>query len=177
MKLENIRRLLEPLSNRIGSLIAVGVLRRIDPGKDQQCQIEMLEDELRDRVPHHMPYGFTHVPMDGAEPLAVFLRGDKSGGIVIQIRDNRYQPTLKRGEVALHDDQSQMIHIARHGIHISTDKPVSISASEVTVDAPLCRFTGNVEIGKECTINGIAFTPHIHDKVIPGGGISGKPVK
>lgn len=176
MNIESIKRLLEPLSNRIGSLIAIGVLRRIDAGKNQQCQVEMLEDELRDRVPHHMPYGFTHVPLDGAEPLAVFLRGDKSGGMVIQIRDNRHQPTLQQGEVALHDDQEQIIHIQRDGILVKTDKLV-------TVDAPITRFTGDVmiqgdvTIDKECTISGIPFTPHSHDNVEPGGGISGKPVK
>ena len=137
--LEQFKRLLEPLSNRINSLLTVGVLRRIDPGSKQLCQVELLEGELRDKLLHHLPYGHASVPLDGAEALVVFLRGDKSGGIVIQVSDPRHQPTLEKGESALHDDQGQTVHITRNGILVK-------SHLAVTVDAPSSHFTGNVSI-------------------------------
>lgn len=147
---DKFNRLLAPLANRIGSLLGVGKLTRVDPGSDQQCQVEMLEGELRDKLPHSMLYGFQHVPLPGAEAFAVFLRGDKSGGIVIQISDPRYSPTLEPGEVALYDDQAQTIHIARDGIYIQSDKKIVVEGK--------IELTGEIHIEGECKINGITQT-------------------
>ncbi len=159
--LDQIKRLLEPLSNRINSLIGVGVLRRIDPGTTQYCQVELLEGELRDKLPHHLPYGHASVPLEGAEPLVVFLRGDKSGGIVIQVSDPRHQPTLEKGESSLHDDQGQTVHIRRDGILVR-------SSMKVTVDTPSAAFTGDVDI------TGTLTAPDIQaDDVV----VSGESVK
>ena len=137
--LEQFKRLLDPLSNRINSLLTIGVLRRIDPGAIQHCQVELLEGELRDKLPHHLPYGHASVPLDGAEPLVVFLRGDKSGGIVIQVSDPRHQPTLQKGESSLYDEQGQTVHITRHGIVIRSDQ-------SVRVESPKTHLTGDVVI-------------------------------
>jgi phage baseplate assembly protein V len=146
--LEQINRMMQPLANRISSLMTLGKLTRIDPGANQQCQVEMLEDELRDQLPHNMPYGFSHVPQPGADAYTVFLRGDKSGGIVLQISDPRHTPTLQPGEVALHDDQEQIIHITRDGITIKTDKLV-------TIDSPEINISGNINLNGIVKINGI----------------------
>lgn len=167
---EQFNRMLRPLADRISGMIGVGKLTRIDPGANQQCQVEMQEDVMRDKIPHHLPYGFAHVPQPGAEPLVAYLRGDASGGIVIQIRDPRHQPTLAPGEVALHDDQLQTIHITRTGILIKTDKLVTIAS-------PTALFTGDVEIQGECRINGIDFTPHTHGGIVPGSGSTKEPNK
>lgn len=165
--LDQFKRLLEPLSNRINSLITVGVLRRIDPGSTQHCQVELLEGELRDKVPHHLPYGHASVPLDGAEPLVVFLRGDKSGGIVIQVSDPRHQPTLKKGESALHDDQDQTVHISRDGIVIR-------SSMKVTIDTPAAEFTGDVTIAGDTKMEGGLQVPNMNtDDAI----VSAKSVK
>lgn len=166
MNLRDLKRLLEPLSNRINALVGIGRLRRINPGSEQYAQVEMLEDELRDKLLHHMPYGFCYVPQDGAEPFVVFMRGDKSDGLVLQVRDPRYQPTLAKGESALYDDQTQTVHIKRDGIVVKSHK-------KVTMDTPTAYFTGDVEIAGECTINGIKFTPHYHPESI--GSQTGPP--
>lgn len=144
--IDQFNRLLAPLANRISSLFTVGKLTRIDPGASQQCQVEMLEDELRDKIPHHMPYGFAHVPQPGADALTVFLRGDKSGGIVIQIHDPRHSPTLQPGEVALHDDQAQVVHIARDGISIKSNQKITIEAPTIDINGT-CKINGITQIG------------------------------
>lgn len=159
--IDQLKRLLEPLSNRINSLISVGVLRRIDPGSQQQCQVELLEGELRDKLPHHMPYGHASVPLDGAEPLVVFLRGDKSGGIVIQISDPRHQPSLVKGESALHDDQGQIIHITRDGIVIR-------SSMSVAIDAPVATFTGDISVSGSLSADNVDVSG---DAVVSGKSV------
>ncbi len=146
--LKEMNRMLKPLADRVSGMLAVGKLTRIDPGADQQCQVEMQEDVLRDKIPHHLPYGFAHVPQPGAEPLVAYLRGDASGGIVIQIRDPRHQPTLAPGEVALHDDQEQTVHITRDGILIKTDK-------KVTIESPETNIAGKINLDGIVKINGI----------------------
>lgn len=159
--LDQVKRLLEPLSNRINSLVGVGVLRRIDPGQQQQCQVELLEGELRDKLPHHLPYGHASVPLEGAEPLVVFLRGDKSGGIVIQVSDPRHQPTLKPGESALHDDQGQTVHIRRDGIVVKSDK-------KVIVETPQAQFTGDVTIAGDLQVP----TINTNDAIVSGKSVN-----
>lgn len=159
--LGQFKRLLEPLSNRINSLLTIGVLRRIDPGSKQLCQVELLEGELRDKLPHHLPYGHASVPLDGAEPLVVFLRGDKSGGIVIQVSDPRHQPTLQKGESSLYDEQGQTVHITRNGIVVRSDK-------SVRVESPKTHITGDV------VIDGKLDVPDIETNDVI---VSGKSVK
>jgi len=51
------------------------------------------------------------------------------------------------------------------------------TAGDVTVQAPKWTHLGPMYIEGELTVNGIAFTPHKHSGVIPGGGISGAPVQ
>lgn len=56
------------------------------------------------------------------------------------------------------------------GTYIEIDKPnINILADTVTI-------TGKLVVTEEATIHGIAFTPHQHSNVMPGGGLSGPPV-
>ena len=46
-----------------------------------------------------------------------FLRGNRSHGVAFQVGDRRYRLyKMKEGEVALHDDQGQWIHLKRSGV-------------------------------------------------------------
>jgi phage baseplate assembly protein V len=104
----------------------------------QQLQIRALEGEVLDRVERHQEYGFTSHPQPGAEGVVVAVGGLRSHAIVIAVEDRRYRLTgLKAGEVALHDDQGQAVHLMRDGIELRTTRPdgVRISAPKVRVEA------------------------------------------
>ena len=63
-----------------------------------------------------------------AEGVVVFVNGDRSHPIVIQVDDRRYRiKGLQSGELALYDDQQQQVHITRNGIMASVPHDKSIN--------------------------------------------------
>ena len=72
--------------------------------------------DLRERL---QEYGFTSVPQVGAESVFVALGGSRSNTVVVAVEDRRYRlKGLSGGEVALYDDQDQVVHIKRNGLHL-----------------------------------------------------------
>jgi phage baseplate assembly protein V len=130
-------RLVRPLQGRIQMMIGRAVISVVnDQLKAQALQAELLEGEVQDGIEHFQHYGFTSVPLSGAEAVIAFVGGLRSHGICIGTVDRRYRlRNLQSGEVALYDDQGQIVHLTRDGIVIETDKPVTIRAQSVLVEA------------------------------------------
>lgn len=123
-------RLTAPLLRRIRLIVTRGVVRLVDPTQlMQQLQVELLKGEVLDGIEHFEPYGFTSHPDAGAEVLSVSLNGRRANTVVIVAADRRYRlKGLAKGEVALHDDQGQKVHLKRAGILIETPKKVDVLA-------------------------------------------------
>lgn len=141
------------------NLVNYGKVSLTYKGKPQKLQMPGKSGTTRDHVPHFLPYGFTVNPHKGAETLTVNLEGDAAQGLCIVVSDRRYHLQVEQGEVAIYDDLKQKVHLTRDGIVIHSSK-------KLTIDVPDTLITGNVTIEKECTISGIAFTPHYHDESI-----------
>lgn len=104
--------------------------------KLQGLQVRILAGEVKDAVEHLEPYGWTAHPKSGAEGLALFLDGDRSHGVVVCVADRRYRLTgLAAGEVAVHDDQGQKVHLTRDGVVIQTAKKCRINALDIELHA------------------------------------------
>lgn len=143
-------------------------------GKLQALQIRMLAGEVKDAVEHLEPYGFTSHPKPGAEGVAVFPGGDRSHGVVVVLADRRYRlQGLKAGEMAIHDDQGQCVHLTREGIVIKgAGKPVLITdAPKLRVECPIeCTgdITDNVD-GEGSSMASMRVTYNDHDHTETGG--------
>lgn len=96
---------LRKLANRIGNMIARGVVSLVRDGKKQQIlQLGALADETVDDAEHFHPYGFSSVPLTGAEAVVVFPNGDRGHPLVIATSDRRYRPTDgEAGEVTVYN--------------------------------------------------------------------------
>lgn len=114
-------KLMDPMSRRIGNLLSRGVVAAVDAArKMQSLQLRLLAGEPKDNVEHFEPYGWTSHPKANAEVIAVFFDGDRSHGVVLCVADRRYRLTgLAEGEVAIHDDLGQKVHLTRAGIVIN----------------------------------------------------------
>lgn len=147
--------------------------------KMQALQVRMLAGEVKDSVEHLEPYGYTSHPHAGAEGVAVFPGGDRSHGVVIVVADRRYRMQgLKPGEVALHDDLGQCVHLTREGIVIKgAGLPVVITdLPKLRVEAPIeCThdITDNVDDGgaSMAAMRGV-YNNHDHPET---GGTTRKP--
>lgn len=108
---------LEHLANRVTNGSARGVVLLVDDSKDQQLlQIGVLDGEALDGAEHCQPYGFSAVPLAGAEHVVVFPGGDRGHPLVIAVPDRRYRPTGgEPGEVTVYNNTGASIRITKDG--------------------------------------------------------------
>jgi phage baseplate assembly protein V len=132
---------------RVYGMVGRAVLTAIDDAQGiQALQVEGLSEEVHDGVERMQDYGFTSHPFEEAEAVVVFAGGLRSHGLIVALGDRRYRlKNLGQGEVAMYDDQEQVVHLKRDGVLVHTDKKVTIEAaqdvlvksdSKITLEAP-----------------------------------------
>lgn len=120
-------------------------------------QVQLLGGDIRESVEHFEPYGFTSEPHVGAEAIGLALGGDRDQTLAVVVADRRYRPTdLKDGEVCVFDDLGRKVYLSRNGIRVEgVSSPVTVKTSaSVTVDAPLTKCTGDLEVGGNIVAKG-----------------------
>lgn len=138
---DQLRHLLRPLATRIANTVARAVIQLADDGKKLQLlQLGVLAGETVDDGEHHQPYGFSSVPLGGAEAVVVFPNGDRSHPLVVSVSDRRHRPTGgKGGEVCMYTDEGDVIRLGR-GHLITVDAgatgTVTLSALAVKLGSP-----------------------------------------
>lgn len=132
-----IARMLAPLARSVANMLARGTLvLASSSSKMQSLQLRLLSGEAKDGVEHFEPYGYTSRAHGGAEVVTLFLGGDRSHGIAIVVADRRYRlQGLEQGEVALHDDQGQKVHLKRDKILIETPFDLELRAKNIKLHA------------------------------------------
>ena len=138
------------MNYRIANMITRGIVTAKNAAQRlRTLQVELFGGETRAQVEDFEPYGFTAEPHDGAEVLVVSLGGDREHSIAVCHPDRRHRPTgLKSGEVVIYDDLGRKVFLSRDGIRIEgASSPVTVATSgTVTIDAPLVKVTGNLEV-------------------------------
>jgi phage gp45-like len=127
----------------IGNYISRTTVQSADHTQQwQELTHKVFQDEQADSIEHVHPYGFTSVVQppsengQAAEGIVAYLGGDRSHGVVLVVGDRRYRMTgMKNGEVAIHDDQQQSVHITRTGIVITSSMAVTVNAPSITYAA------------------------------------------
>jgi phage baseplate assembly protein V len=160
---------LRGLAVRTANLVSRAVVALVDDSsKLQVLQVEVGEGEVRE-AERVQEYGFTSVPLEGAEGVVVFVGGRRDHGLVVATDDRRHRPTgLQTGEVAVYTDEGDQVIIRRGGTIEVT------AATKVVVDAPVVELAGNADalalaskVAAELTVlkNAINAAP-----VVPGDG-------
>lgn len=150
MNLNDVAKLLNPIRVRLANTVARAVVNLIDDSlKMQILQVALSEDETRSDIERFQNYGFTSVPLAGAESVVLFVNGRRDHGLAIAVDDRRYRlSSLESGEVAVYTDQGDSIVIKRGG-------NIEVTAStKVKVDAPAVELAGNSNpVAKGDTLN------------------------
>lgn len=131
-------KMLRPLKTRIANMVARAVLQSVnDSAKMQLVQLGVLAGETRTDVERLQNYGFTSVPIPGAEAAVLFVGGRRDHGLVLAVDDRRYRLVgLQQGEVAMYTDQGDSIKIKRGGdIEISAATKVHVTSPLVQMDS------------------------------------------
>jgi len=132
-----LQRAIAPIAGRVRMMIARAVIGTVDDSAScQTVQADLLDGERQDEIEHFQHYGFTSVAHPDAEVIIAFVAGLRSHGVVIAGTDRRYRlKGLATGEVAIHDDLGQVVHLTRDGIVIESDQRITVRAPNVLIDA------------------------------------------
>jgi len=151
MILDDFKRLVRPIKNKIFLLLGRAVLKLVtNANATQKIQVVALADETISDIERFQEYGFETYPFAEAEVFIGFLNGNRDHGIALCVHDGRYRPTdLTEGEVVVYTDEDATtpfrIQMKRNRIHfrrsdkedidVDTSKTEDIGTSK-TVTVP-----------------------------------------
>jgi phage baseplate assembly protein V len=139
----------QAIYERVRAMISRGELRAVhDDPKLQTVDVELWNGFKPTKVEHWHPYGIATHPKAGAEVIALALGGDIDHLVTIATADRRYRMKVAGGEVALHDDQGQFVHLKRAGIVVKSPGGVEIEAPTITLKGNIVH-TGNMTTSGE----------------------------
>jgi phage gp45-like len=163
--------------NRLQLMIAQA--RGVRVGHDK-IQVNVLDNEPLTNIDRIEPYGFSYRPKAGCQAYIVFPSGDRTRGFALIVGDRQYNLVLEEGEVALHDDLGQKVHLTRTGMVIDgAGMPITLTNTpKARIEADL-EVTGNIKdqcdtaAGKTMAGMRAIYSGHNH----PGdsGGTTGNP--
>lgn len=140
-------KVLSPLVRRIRLALGRGIVRLVsDGGGIQTLQLSLMANETRSKVERFQEYGFTSVPLAGAEAAVIFMGGNRDHGIVVAVDDRRYRlKGLENGEVAIYTDEEDSIILKRgNKIEVNTKEFIVNAETNATFNTPLLRATGDI---------------------------------
>jgi phage baseplate assembly protein V len=142
------------MRDRMRLMVGRAILAAVnDAGAIQTAQADCLADETHDDVERIQQYGFTSVPLAGAEAVLVFPAGNRDHGLIIAVDDRRYRlKALSAGEVALYTDEGDNVTLKRgHIVEINTHTMRINATTKVELNTPLVTTTGEIKADLDVT--------------------------
>jgi phage baseplate assembly protein V len=142
---------LKQLARKIRLSLGLGIVKLVDDARMvQQVQVKLLNSEVRDGANRYQDYGFTSVPLDGAECIVAAVGGNRSHLVIIRCDDGRHRmKDLQPGESAHFSDEGDFILLRRGRI-------VEIHAgTRVDVTSPIINCSGRVNVATHYRVSDI----------------------
>jgi len=124
----------DALQSRVRTMLQRGTVKSVDDAMMMQIlDLDMKRGHAPTRVEHWHPYGISMHPQTGSEVIVAALGGNQDHMIVLGTADRRYRLKVAAGEMAIHDDQGQKVHLMRDAVFVETSKKVVAKAPLVLV--------------------------------------------
>lgn len=140
-----LNRLLEPIRNRIRLLVARALITSTRDGEGGiTLELDLGSGEVRDELETVQQYGISSRPRPGSQVVTLFVSGSRDAGVVIASKGmgSSMSFALKEGEVALHTDEGDSVHLKRGRVIAITTKTLQISG-DIELGGKL-EATGNI---------------------------------
>lgn len=126
-----VHRVLEPLRQRVANVVTRAVVSLVaDTTKLQQLQVSSL-GETRDGCERFQQYGFTSVPLVGAEAVMLSVGGLPDHVLIVAVDDRRYRKTgLQPGEAALYNHEGAYL-LVKTGSSLEANRSLDLVNSGV----------------------------------------------
>jgi len=113
--LTQLEHVLRPVRRQLADVAARALVLLVDDSKKMQL-VQVGVPETVPDAEHFQPYGFTSVPLPGAEGVALFPAGNRAHPLVLVVADRRYRPTGGApGQVALHNHVGTLVLLLPDG--------------------------------------------------------------
>ncbi|MBW6402088.1 phage baseplate assembly protein V [Roseomonas sp. HJA6] len=163
-----------------------GVVTAIrDGGPAQTVDVETHEGVMRSGIEVLQQYGVTSRAPDGAIVVLLALGGDQGDQVALPVAcPSGRMAGLAPGEVALHDDAGNRVHLKAGGvleIRCATSLLAVVGGTEFEVTAGGVRIKGDVEVEGRIHATGdivagsISLQTHRHGGVDPGAALTDQP--
>lgn len=177
---------LASLQRRIGLTVSRAVIKLVnDAAKLQGVQVALLDAEARAEIERFQEYGFTSVPLEDCEAIALAVGGSRSHMVVIATDDRRYRRIdLQPGETCIYNQHGDRVHVREDG---TIDV---VASTKVFVDAPETECTGNLHVMGNITCDGDVsdhsgsmqemrdtYNGHVHSGVQSGSSDTAVPTQ
>lgn len=137
--LEQLEAYLRPLTTSVANMVARGVINRVDDSvKLQLLQIGVLAGETLDGAERMQNYGFTSVPIKGAEVTVVFVGGDRAHPLIVATDDRRHRPTGElAGTVIMYNSDGAQIRLLGADVEVVPGAGGEVRIGSVTASDPV----------------------------------------
>lgn len=153
----------DAIARRVRMIVSRAVVNLVnDSLRVQGVQLSVLDGEVAD-AQRFQEYGFTSVPLAGAEAVVASIGGIRSHRVVLAVDDGRYRlKQLQPGEVALYDNSGNVIHLqngqvigitALTAINVTAPTCTVKATDHATIDTPTATFTGDVNVDGKLSVD------------------------
>jgi phage baseplate assembly protein V len=128
--LDELKRLVAPLSRRVSTMVSRVVLRNVDDAHDrQETQLEGFRDELHPVVENFQPFGLRAIPPVGSEGIGIAVGGERNHLVVVGLAP-KFKPdqVMEEGDVLVYCLDPKVYALAKKAGSYSTQGRVTWSA-------------------------------------------------
>jgi phage gp45-like len=167
-----LKRLMKPLENRVRNMVVRIVVDAVnDAKKFQALKVEGVADEIDDDVEHLQPGGLSHVPLKGAEGVALRVGGRGTNTVALCVSNRSARPKgLQDGETVIYSDGPTPAKIV-----LKLDGSIECTPGGLS---PKLKVNGDIEATGEVTAKSaspatsVTLSQHLHPTAM---GPSGTP--
>ena len=138
MRIKDVRNIIKhmvgPLAKRVRMSIAKAVIDSVTDSADiQSLKVQILADEVIGSIERMQEYGFSSVPFNGTEAVAVFAGGNRANGVIIATDDRRHRPKGSEGDTFIYNAAGAIIKLdnATGDIELTAPSGFKINASDI----------------------------------------------
>lgn len=148
-----VRKEMRELQRKADGVVARAVLRATAAGQGMQVAgVDLRDGDSPEEVEHFEAYGFTSVPLAGAEGVGLTVGGDNSHRLLVCVGDRRHRPAdLAAGEVAVYRNA------AGHRLILKANGSTEIT-TPLTGQTLVLKANGDIDItvgaGKKVNVGG-----------------------
>ena len=162
----------------MATMIGRCILSALDSSSGvQAASVTIMADEEMKGVEYMEPYGFTSVPLQGAEGVVLNVGSRRGSCVVVSLGNRKFRlKSLKSGEVALYTDEGDRLVFERGNVvKLFTKNYIVNAETKTTINAPETEITGHLTVRQGITWGGVADgldgPAQVHGGMVNTGGV------